>query len=237
MTRTILPLLTLLLALPALAQPDERSRREIPALTVSGSGQAEADPDQATVRLGITRQADRARAAQEAVNATAQKILAALARQGIEAKQIQTAQLTLFPLFAPQKPGEDSQPRIVGYRASNVVSVRVEQLEKVGPVIDAGLEAGANQLEGVSFGLRNDLPAREQALREAVREARQKARTMAEALEVRLGEVLGVEEGGVSINQPVYADRVALRGEAATPVSPGQITVHASVTIRYRIVQ
>jgi uncharacterized protein YggE len=113
----------------------------------------------------------------------------------------------------------------------------LENLSLVGPVIDAGLKAGANQLEGVQFGLRNDLPSRQQALKQAVDDARSKAMTMADALRVNLAEVLEAAEGGVSIIadrvEPLAARAMAVAGE--TPVSPGQIQVNATVTIRYRI--
>jgi len=145
--------------------------------------------------------------------------------------------LVLSPVYAPRSPDSRDAPRIVAYNATNTVSVRLENLSLVGPVIDAGLKAGANQLEGVQFGLRNDLPSRQQALKQAVEEARSKAMTMAEALRVNLAEVLEASEGGVSI----IADRVeplaarAMAVAAETPVSPGQIQVNATVMIRYRI--
>src|SRR5262249_37068994 len=129
-------------------------------------------------------------------------------------------------------------PRIVAYNATNSVSVRVSNLSLVGGVIDAGLKAGANQLEGVQFGLRNDTPSREEALKQAVQEARSKAQVMADALRVDLADVLEASEAGVSVvpfAEGGASPRVAFAASAETPVSPGQIQVHANVTIRYRI--
>jgi uncharacterized protein YggE len=188
--------------------------------------------------LGIVRQATTAQAAQEQVNAVAKEILNAIGRVGINAKEIQTARLVLTPVYAPRSPESRDAPRIVAYNASNTVAVRVENLSLVGPVIDAGLKAGANQLDGVQFGLRNDLPAREQALKEAVAEARSKAQVMAAALNVGLIEVLEVTEGGVSLYPVAESAQFAGRTMALaadTPVSPGQLEVRANVTIRYRI--
>jgi uncharacterized protein len=208
-----------------------------PVLVVTGTAQVFTAPDQATVRLGIVRQAANAQAAQEQANAVAQEILNAIGKAGVPANQIQTMRLVLSPVYAPRSPDSRDAPRIVAYNATNTVSVRLENLSLVGPVIDAGLKAGANQLEGVQFGLRNDLPSRQQALKQAVEEARSKAMTMAEALRVNLAEVLEASEGSVSI----IADRVeplaarAMAVAAETPVSPGQIQVNATVMIRYRI--
>ena len=93
---------------------------------------------------------------------------------GVRPEGIQTSELTLSPTYAPAprpQPGETPQaPRVSGYAASNVVSIALEKLDQVGPLIDAGLAAGANRLEGVAFGLRHDEAARQAALRQAVGE-------------------------------------------------------------------
>jgi hypothetical protein len=205
---------------------------------VNGNAQVLVVPDEATVRLGIVRQAPTAQVAQEQANAVAQEILNGITRLGIPAPQIQTSRLVLTPVYAPRGPDSRDAPRIVSYNASNVVSVRLENLSQIGPVIDAGLKAGANQLEGVQFGLRNDLPSREQALKQAVAEARSKAQVMADALRVGLIEVIEVSEGGVSVmprGEGFAVGRVLAAQAADTPVSPGQLEVRAHVTIRYRI--
>ncbi len=221
---------------PSLAQRTEGPPP--PVLVVTGNAQILTVPDEATVRLGIVRQASAAQPAQDQVNAVAQEILNAIGKVGVSPQQIQTSRLALTPVYAPRGPEARDAPRIVAYSASNVVTVRLENLSLIGPVIDAGLKAGANQLEGVQFGLRDDLPSREQALRQAVSEARSKAQVMAEALHVGLIEVLEVSEGGVSVApRTEFAGRMAMVADAIapTPVSAGQLEVHASVTIRYRI--
>ena len=219
-------------------RPDVPAPPAAPVLVVSGNAQILAVPDEATVRLGIVRQSSNAQAAQEQANAVAQEILSAIGKVGVPANQIQTARLVLSPVYAQRGPEARDAPRIVAYNAANTVSVRLDNLTIVGAVIDAGLKAGANQLEGVQFGLRNDLPPREQALKQAVQEARSKAQAMADALRLNLNEVLEVVEGGVSIVRPEMAiDRrtMAMAADLNTPVSPGQIEVHASVSVRYRI--
>jgi len=213
----------------------------VPTLSVSGSGEARVASDEATVRLGVVAQAPTARAAQEQVNRAANAALEAIRKLGVEAKDIQTSGLSLSPLYSQGRPGEEQQaPRITGYQANNTVTIRLEDLSKVGPVIDAGLNAGSNTLEGVVFGLRNDEAARAAALTDAVREARGKAEAIAQALKVRLVGILEVAEGGVSISPPPYPKygRVAMAELASdTPVSAGEVGVAASVTIRYRIAE
>ncbi len=216
------------------AQDERRPERLIPELTVSGTGDVRVAPDLATVRLGVVRQGNSAREAISKVNETAQKILTAIKAAGIDAKDIQTSQLSLNPIYL-QKPNEE--PRITGYQASNVVTVRIEKLAQTGPVVDAGLEAGANQLDSLNFGLRNDANARREALILAAREARDKANTLAETLGVTLVRVINVQEGGgVIFPQPQFERAMVARGSAAgTPVSQGEVQVNASVTVRYEI--
>ncbi len=215
----------------------------IPVLTVSGSGEARVDPDLATVRLGVTAQAATARAAQEQVSRAAGAVLDAIRKLGIKDQDIQTSGLSLSPLYSQGWPGsqESQVPRITGYQANNSVTIRIEDLTKVGPVIDAGLGAGANTLDGVDFGLRNDEAARAQALADAAGKARAKAQTLAKALGLTLGNILEVAEGGISITPqpyPRFSRAMAEMSMAAdTPVSAGQVGVQASVTIRYRITQ
>ena len=154
-------------------------------LTVQGSGEIRVVPDLATVRVGITEQASTAEAAQRDVNTAANDILEAVRALGIEDRHIQTARLTLMPVYSRGRPAAADPPQITAYRASNTVSIRMENLKRVGMVIDAALGAGANQLEGVCFGLKNDLEARADALRSAITEARRKAQAMADALRSR----------------------------------------------------
>lgn len=212
----------------------------VPVLSVQGAGEARVEPDEATVRLGVMAQAKTAREAQEQVSRTANAILEAVRRLGVQPQQVQTSELFLGPIYGQDRPEVQAEPRITGYQASNVVSIRLEKLDQVGPVIDAGLGAGANRLDGVVFGLRNDATARAQALSAAVTAARAKAQTLASAAGVRLGELVEVTEGGVSFTPVYQRGRAGMAAEAmdmATPVSSGQVSVSASVTLRYRITQ
>ncbi|HEX3127955.1 MAG TPA: SIMPL domain-containing protein [Thermoanaerobaculia bacterium] len=212
----------------------------VPVLSVQGSGSSRVDPDEATVRLGVLAQAPTAQAAMQQVNQTANAILAAVRKLGVPDKEIQTSELNLSPVYgqeAPERGGEPREPRIVGYQASNVVSIRLTKMDQVGPAVDAGLAAGANRLDGVSFGLQNDEAARADALAKAAAAARAKAAALAKALNVRLAEIVEAVEGGVTVFTPVRS-RMAMESMTAdmsTPVSAGQVGVDASLTLRYRI--
>jgi hypothetical protein len=245
MKRNLIVALVSLLSLPAFAQeepvrpgPRPSDLSLVPVLTVSGDGEARVAPDEATVRLGMQAQAPTARAAQEQVNRTANAILDAVRKLGVAADQIQTQDLNLNPVYAQNRPGDEGEPRIAGYQASNVVSVRLQKLDLTGPVIDAGLAAGANRLDGVIFGLRDDRAARSEALTAAVAAARAKAQTLARALNVRLVQIVEVAEGNLQVApQPIFKGRVAMEAMAVsdTPVSAGQVGVSATVSVRWEI--
>src|SRR5262249_59205960 len=119
--------------------------------------------------------------------------------------------------------------RLIGFRASNVLAAELTDLTKVGAAIDAGIGAGANQVQGISFGLADDLPFRLQALRTAGARARVKAEALAAGLGVTLGLVEAAPEAGFQVT-PLNE-----RGPAAvsTPVLPGGLVVHGDIQVGY----
>ncbi len=171
-------ILSTVLFLPAQGQSD--TEREPSTLTVSGRGEVRVAPDETTVRLGVSRQRETAQEAQEEFNQVAQEILAAVIQLGVKAEQIQTSELRLSPVYSTRRPGPSEEPRVVAYRDSNMVSVRLEDLSLVGPTIDSAMEAGANQLQGVNFDFATTLlPDRKhlkKRLRKPLRKPRQSPR-------------------------------------------------------------
>jgi uncharacterized protein YggE len=235
----------LLLTSPAgaqMPQPDgsHPPHEPVPSIVVNGDGEVRVAPDEAMVRLGVVAQEESARQAQNEASRIADAILSAVAELGVENDAIQTSQLYLTPVYEQGGPRQQvpTEPRIIAYRASNTVSIRLDDLSKIGPVIDAGIDNGSNQVEGVSFQVRDDRAARRDALTAAVTEARGKAEAMAAALGVSLGPILDAREGGYSIERPEFAQARMMAmdaGGGGTPVAPGQVTISASVTLRYRI--
>ncbi|HEY8519834.1 MAG TPA: SIMPL domain-containing protein [Gammaproteobacteria bacterium] len=208
-----------------------------PTITVSGTGEVEADPDHAVVRLGVTGEAEEAAAAQEQVNQVMARVLQAMRRLDVPESDVRTEQLSLYPVYGNPVPGREArEPQITGYRASNVVAIALDDLGKVGDVIDAGIEAGANQLQGVSFTIRDDAKARAEALRLAVQKARAEADAVAGAMGVTIEGVNQVVVGGYSVQPPQpYVDMRRAALAESTPVQPGQVTVAASVTVTYNL--
>src|SRR5687767_4054051 len=147
--RMILCLLGVLLA-AAGAGAQQRGERgmETPLLTVTGDAQVRETPNEATVRLGVVSQAQTARAAQEGANAIVSRLLEELGKLRIDRKNVQTSELNLMPVYGRQRPGDETPPPIVAYRAGNTLAVRLTDLSLIGRVVDAGVAAGANNMEG-----------------------------------------------------------------------------------------
>ena len=184
------------------------------------------------MRFGVQFDAPEAQAAQGRVNEAMQRVIQALRRLNIPENRIGTERLGLSPVYEQTgSPGWPGPPRLTGYHASNVVRVELVDLARLGPVIDAAVGAGANEVEGIQFAVANEAPYRVQALRQASAEARTKAQAIAEALGVHLGNLLEASEAGVEVTppRPVFFER------AATPIQPGEMTVRATVTVHYAI--
>ncbi|MFO1165243.1 MAG: SIMPL domain-containing protein [Paracoccus sp. (in: a-proteobacteria)] len=199
-------------------------------LTVGGQGLSSAQPDLATISLGVS---SRAATAAEAMtqNAEAQnKVIEALKAEGIEARDIQTSGLNLSPMLDYSKDGE--APRVTGYAAQNNVTVRVRDIAGLGAVLDKLVASGANEIGGINF-TREDMTEAEDAARSAaVQDARRRAEIMAEAAGMRLGPLLRLSDTPVE-SQPVPMMRMMAaeaKGSAPTPVEAGELTVSANVT-------
>jgi uncharacterized protein len=233
--------LALLLSLITTAAAQQADRDPRPRLTVAGEAQVSAKPDRAVVTLGATAQADQAADAQQQINQVMTKAIDAIKQAGIAEDKIQTAGLSLYPVYSehgdrPRPANQPQEPRIVGYRASNTIRITLDDITAVGPIIDAGITAGANQLEGVSFELKDDTAQRAEALKQAAANARQKANALAAATGVNLDSLHEIIEGGVSIVPPQPMTRhAAFAMETATPVQPGQVQIQAAVTLTYVI--
>ena len=156
------------------------------------------------------------------------RALKAAAGTGAEVK---TSGYSLQPMRVYR---ENQPPTITGYEARNSVTVTTSDLTKLGNIIDTAGQAGANDIGGISFTLRQDRPARDRALQEATREALSKARVMAQALG---GRVVGIaevqEEGFIRPPQPVYQAEafMAKRDAVATPVEIGALDITSRVLL------
>jgi hypothetical protein len=223
-------LLALVLLAPQLAAAQSAPPPRI--ITMSGHGEARAVPDTAMLSAGVSAQAPTAAAALAANTTRMQSVLAALKKQGVPEKDIQTSNFSISPQYAN---GNGEAPRITGYQANNQVEVRLEDVSKLGATLDALVTAGANQMNGVSFLIRNDTALLADARAAAVAEARLKAETFAKAAGVSLGAILSIGEAGNEGPRPMYAAAPMMVRAKAVPVALGEQSVNADITIIWEI--
>jgi uncharacterized protein len=202
-----------------------------PMITVSGEATLSVAPDQAQIEAGVTSDAKTAREAAEADNAAMGKLLTALKTASIDPKDIQTSRLSLEPQYAPNRSGPSS---IVGYRASNRVTVKLHDVLKVASTVDMLVAAGATEIGGIAFSVSNASNLLDDSRERAVADARRKAEIYAKAAGVTLGEPLDISEQGA--RGPVLYRAMAQGMAANAPVAPGeetlQVTVRASWAIK-----
>jgi uncharacterized protein YggE len=196
------------------------------AITVTGSGAATAVPNRVSFSFGVTTQGKTASDALSANSAEMTRVIAAIKRAGVAAKDVQTSAVSLSPRYSGT--GED----IVGYTAANVVAATIRGVSKAGTVIDAAVGAGANQVYGPSFTRSDAAVLYRRALQAAVANARAKARALATAGKVRLGAVRSIIESSVG-PAPVAEKGGAVA--AGTPVEPGTQTIQATVTVEFAL--
>ena len=221
--------LALLATAPALAQ----TPAEFPsAISVTGEASISVPPDIAFVDAGVATDAKTAHEASEANNVAMGKVMAALKGANIDARDIQTSRLSLQPQYAPNRSGPSP---IVGYRASNRVTVRIHDVTKVANVIDTLVGAGANDIGNVNFEVSQASKLLDDAREKAVADARRKAEIYARAAGVTLGAPLSISEEGAP--QPVFRGKMAMpmATTAPTPIAQGEETLSVSVGVTWAI--
>jgi hypothetical protein len=216
-----------LLAAPGRAQ----TQTDFPsAISVTGEATVSVPPDLAQIDAGVTSEAKTAREASDANNAAMAKVLSALKGAGIAEKDYQTSRLSLQPQYAPNRPGPSP---IVGYRASNRVTIRVRDVTKIANVIDTLVGAGANEIGGINFMVSQASKLLDDARAQAVADARRKAEIYAKAAGVTLGAPLSLSEEGAAPG-PLFRTKMAPMA-AATPVAQGEETLSVTVNVSWAI--
>ncbi len=215
------------LVAPGMAAAQEQQH----TIIMSGHGEVHGQPDSATLSAGVSADAPAAAAALATAKKDMQQVLAALKKLGVADKDIQTRNFSVHPQYAN---GNGEAPRVTGYQVSNQVEVRLQDLGKLGPALDALVAARANQINSVNFSIRDSATLLAEARTAAVADARAKAETFAKAAGVTLGAVLSINETGNGGPRPVVFASQLARVESV-PVALGEETIGADVIITWEI--
>ncbi len=206
-------------------------------LTSHGHGEVKAKPDIARLTAGVVTQGkDQAQATQDnARRMTA--LLAAIKGLKIADRDIQTQGYSVEPQYDYNN---GHGPILTGYQVTNSVQVTLRDLSLAGALIDRATQAGASQVNGLSYEISNQDAVQDRALGKAVADARRRAQTMADALGVGLGSPLSLNDGGaaspvVPLFQMRRVGMAASDAAPTTPISAQEITVTADVTLVYAL--
>jgi uncharacterized protein YggE len=223
-------------ATPTLAQSTEAASGYNPAqtITVVGQGSARIEPDIARVSIGVETSAETVAEAVTENEAKMESILEALAELGIDDKDIQTMHYSIHIERYPEPRVVSAEPEEATptYRVSNMANVTIRDLEMVGDVLDAVVEAGANNIWGVSFSVDDPDAAQADARAEAIENANARAADLAALSGVELGPVMSISEvvGGVPTPMGLSVER-AMAG--AGSISPGEVEVSYQIQVVY----
>lgn len=203
------------------------------AFQVTGEGKVSAPPDIAMVTVGIQANGTTVKAAQDQINATINKISAAIKELGIEAKDIQTQNYNINPDYD----FTSGTQRIRGYTANTNLSIKVRQIDNANSVIDAATANGANQVGGISFDIDDKTKLENEAREKAVVDAKSKAENAAKIAGFRLGRIVNYSEnfGGFPDPFPLRTTMQEVTDSASTLIEPGSSEITVNVTLSFEI--
>lgn len=227
--------LLVLLAQPVLAQ-EPQCVPTITKLDISAQASVKSDPDLATVSAGVMTIAPTADAALKDNAKHMTSVFAALKKANVKDKDIQTSGLNVSPQYNYQ---ENKSPQIIGYQASNNVTVILRDLKNVGPVLDTLVAQGANQINGPSFTIEEPDEIMDQARKEAVQKARKRAELYAAASGLKIKRILNMSEqanyGGPPMPMMAMKAMRAESADASSPVASGQVDVTVTVNVTFEL--
>jgi len=198
-------------------------------VTVTGEATVSVAPDMAVIRIGVSSQGKTAREASEANAKQMIAVLAAIKDAGIADRDVQTSRLSLQPQYDPNKGGT---ARLLGFQATNQVTVKIRDIDKLPTILDRAIAAGANEMSGIEFVVSEQSKLLDQARAEAIADAHRKAELYARAAGAKVGPVMAISEEGSSPPMPRLSQ--AMRA-GSVPVAPGEQTLRAVVTVSYEL--
>lgn len=204
-------------------------------ITVTGTGEASAPPDMATLALGIDVTAPSIAEARERAAQAANRLIASVKANGVADRDIQTRAISVEPRYDYSRPGA---PVITGYAVQNILTVRVRDLDRLSKVIDGALAAAgdAARLSGLQFGFSKQDDLLKAAREAAIADARRRAETFAAAAGVRVGGVVAITETAASGPIPLGLPAGRSTADTPTPIETGESTVTVTVSVRFAIV-
>jgi len=214
---------------------DFNSQQE--GIWVSGEGKVTVTPDIASLWLGIEAKADTVAEAQSQATEAMNSVMAALVDSGVDEKDIQTQYFSIYPVISWDK--DTGEETAAGYEVTNMVTVKIREIDNIGAIIDAVAVAGGDytRISNISFSVDDPTPYYDEARQEAMADARDKAEQLAELAGVTLGEPTYISEWA---SYPVDYREMAMTApvpveDYTTSISPGEMELTLTVQLAYAI--
>ncbi len=205
---------------------------------VNGQGKVSVTPDLAVLNLGIEAQADTVSEARAQAAKAMGKVMKALKDASVAEEDIQTSRFSIYPVREYDR--ETDEYKLMGFRVTNRVNVKIRELDRTGDIIDSVAEAGGNltRIQGINFTIEDPTEYQTQAREKAFEAAKSKAEQLAELAGMTLGEPIYITEssGGYHVPRPTRIPApMKAEKSAPTPISPGEQEITVNVQIRYSI--
>lgn len=204
-------------------------------LDINSTGEVTRVPDVAVISAGVVSRSSTASGALQDTANKMDKVLAALRRAGVEDRDIQTSSVSLNPEY---RYPENQAPQLVGYTASNTVTIRFRDIRNSGKILDALVAQGSNQISGPNLTIDKPEAALDEARARAVAIGRARADLYARALGMRVVRVVSVNESGGSYPvpppMPMYA-RAEMAQAADSKIVPGEQKLQVNLTMTFEL--
>ncbi|WP_435202356.1 SIMPL domain-containing protein [Qipengyuania sp. 902] len=211
-----------------------------PVIELSVFEQIEVEPDMATISTGVQTDADTAVEALRRNSAEMERLVALIRALGIPARDIQTASINLNPRYDYNNRG-DQPPRFLGYQASNQVTVKLRDLDRVGEVLDAMVEAGATNINGPQFSIEDDEAAKAQARSNALERGRAQAEEYARLAGysgvrlLQVAEAIRGSSGSMAKDEAILVSGSRMAAAPPPPVAPGVVSTGVGIALTYEM--
>ena len=235
-TKLVIPTILIIatLVLSACSASVQFGQAQPKTISVTGNAQVILAPDIAYVSIGVHSEAESAKAAVASNNSQTQAVIDAIKGQGVDAKDIQT---TNFSVYQQEKFAPTGESLGTYFMADNTVYVTIRDITKIGDILDASIKAGANSIYGITFDVENKESAMASGRDQAMVDAKAQAEQLANAAGVALGDVQSISYYS-NAPVPVYYDSKMTGvggGGQSVPISPGQLTLSVAVSVVYGI--
>jgi uncharacterized protein YggE len=234
-TKVLIPTILIIaaMALSACSASIQLGQAQPKTISVTGNAQVILAPDIAYVSIGVHSEAKTATEAVASNNTQTQAVIDAIKAQGVDAKDIQT---TNFSVYQQEKYSPSGESLGTFFMADNTVYVTIRDITKIGDILDAAISAGANNVYGITFDVQNKEAALATGRDQAMADANAQAEQLTKAAGATLGDVQSISYYSSSPS-PIYYDNkaapAAVGGGGSVPISTGQLTLTVSVSVVY----